>query len=495
MRWPRHATPAVLVHAGFLVTAIAATVTYALADAAGRRMVYALVTAVPIITFLAALRAGRLPDRWPWRIAVGGLVLLAMSNLLWPTWITDHHLGRAEGSPADLVVATAHTVLLVGAGMALRRHVANDAAGTMDAAMIGLCCGGPLWEWVIRPNLVPGPSLPGQVMLLLDLLVLSSVAGVLIRMGMTAKKARGPLAYMVLCVLVTLLAIAAAVLTVHGTSLWTAEFMILGYLTLAAAPLHPAAPYCTIPQLSGGGAVCRPRFGWLGAALCVNPLIAAVQALTEKGADGLLLPLGTLMIIPLVLLRFRQLSAQRDEAERTLAHHASHDELTDLYNRRHIVGEIDRALDAVRRGELDGMALLLCDLDGFKPINDRLGHQAGDIVLQIVASRLAGCVRDGDVVGRLGGDEFLILCRGEPEQAVSRLRDRIPTALETPVRLRGAMVTVGVTMGWALAGPATTHDRDTMIGVADATMYASKAQRRRSAIGPCTGQIVVERTL
>ena len=217
--------------------------------------------------------------------------------------------------------------------------------------------------------------------------------------------------------------------------------------------------------------------------------------MVQYGADGLLLPLGTLMIIPLVLLRFRQLSAQRDEAERTLAHHASHDELTDLYNRRHIVGEIDRALDAVRRGELDGMALLLCDLDGFKPINDRLGHQTGDMVLQTVASRLAGCVRGDDVVGRLGGDEFLILCRGEPEQAVSRLRDRIPTALETPVRLRGAMVTVGVTMGWALAGPATTHDRDTMIGVADATMYASKAQRRRSAIGPCTGQIVVERTL
>jgi diguanylate cyclase (GGDEF)-like protein len=492
MRWPRRDSPAVLVHAGFLVTAVAATVTYALADASGRTIVYAVVTTVPIITFLAALRADHLPDRWPWRIAVCGLVLLASSNLLWPTWITGHHLGRAEGAPADLVVATAHLVLLLGSGAALRRHAANDAAGIMDAAMIGLCGGGPLWEWVIRPHLVDGASSLGQIMLLLDLLILSGVVGSLVRIGMTARKAGGPLSYMVLCALVTLLAIATAVLTVHGTSLWTAELMMLGYLTLAAAPLHPSAPYCTMPQPADSPAAGHPRLRWLGIALCVNPLIAAVQTIGQTGGKGLLLPVGTLVIIPLVLLRFRQLSRQRADAERTLAHHASHDELTGLYNRRHIVGEIDRALDEVGRGALDGIAVLLCDLDGFKPINDRLGHQAGDTVLQVVAARLAGCVHHDDVVGRLGGDEFLILCRGEPEQAVSRLRDRISRVLGAPVQLPEAVVAVGVTMGWAVAGPGAVLDREKLIGMADATMYAGKAQRRRNAAAHPVGQVALD---
>ncbi|MEV1289068.1 GGDEF domain-containing protein [Micromonospora sp. NPDC049679] len=490
MRWPHRASPAVLVHAGFLIVAVAATVSYALADASGRTVVYALVTAVPIITFLTALRAGHLPDRRPWRIAIGGLILLALSNLIWPTWITDHQLGRAEAAPADLMVATAHLLLLLGSGAALRRHATNDLGGIMDAAMIGLCSGGPLWEWLIRPYLAEEASPLGQVLLLLDLLILSAVVGVLVRIGLTAKKARGPIAYMLLCVVLTLSAIGLAVLTVHDAALWTAELMMLAYLTLAAAPVHPSAPYCTVPQPAATRAAGHPRLAWLGAALCVNPLIAAVQTLDGSGGQSLLLPVGTLMVVPLVLLRFRQLSAQRDEAERTLAHHASHDELTGLYNRRQIVREIDLALEQVGRGELDGIAVLLCDLDGFKPINDRLGHQTGDIVLQAVASRLAGCVRHDDVVGRLGGDEFLILCRGEPERALPELRHRIATVLEAPVQLPGTVVSVGVTMGGAVAGPGSALDRDTLIGLADATMYAGKAQRRPTGMAPSGDQIV-----
>jgi diguanylate cyclase (GGDEF)-like protein len=361
----------------------------------------------------------------------------------------------------------------------------------MDAAMVGLCGGGPLWEWVIRPRLVPDASPVGQVMLLSDLLILSGVVGSLLRIGLTAKRARGPLTYMLLCAALTLLAIATAVLTVHGTSLWTAELMMLGYLTLAAAPLHPSAPYCTMPQPARRPAG-NPRLGWLGTALCVNPLIAAVHMLRGDGSASLLLPVGTLMVIPLVLLRFRQLSAQRAEAERILAHHASHDELTGLYNRRHVVGEIDRALEEVRRGELDAIAVLLCDLDGFKPINDRLGHQTGDMVLQAVASRLAGCVRGDDVVGRLGGDEFLILCRSGREQEVSQLEDRISRVLGAPMQLPGTVVTVGVTMGSAIAGPDTILDRETLIGMADATMYAGKAQRGGNADGPSARQVAVE---
>ncbi|MGC9670872.1 GGDEF domain-containing protein [Planosporangium sp. 12N6] len=484
MRWPTRTAPAAIVHAGFLVTAGTVTVLYALAGDSGRTAMYALVTAVPIITFLTALRADHLPDRWPWRIAVGGLAMLAGSNLIWPTWITDHHLGRAEGSLADIAIATAHLIFLIGSGAALRRHAATDFGGILDAAMVGLCCGGPIWEWVIRPRLGDQGTALGQLLLLTDVLILCGVAASLARIGLTARRARGPLAYMILCSALTVLGIATAVVTVHGTSLWTAEFMMLGYLTLAAAPVHPAAPYCTQPQPTTRLTPCQPRFGWLGVALCVNPLIAAVQTLRGTDGQSLLLPIGSLLVVPLVLMRFQLLSTQRAAAERTLAHHASHDELTGLYNRRHIVAEIDHALEEVDRGDLDGIAVVLCDLDGFKPVNDRLGHRTGDAVLQAIASRLVGCVRRGDIVGRLGGDEFLILCRGEPEQAVQRLQERISDAIAAPVRLSGVTVTVGVTMGAAVAVPGSMVGRDALIGTADATMYAGKAQRRYHSTVP-----------
>jgi diguanylate cyclase (GGDEF)-like protein len=483
-----------MVHAGFAVTALTTTVAYALAGPEGRTVVYALVTAVPIITFVAALRGSHLRDRWAWYLAVVGLALLATSHLLWPDYIAGHHLGRAEMSPAALVIATAHALLMVASAAALVRHAKIDGGGIVDAAVMGLCAGGPLWEWVFRPHLVGDASSAGQTLLLVDMLLLTGVFGSLLRVAVTTRKVRGTYSYIFACLVVTILANVSAVLTVHGTSLWTAELMILGYITLAAAPLHPSAQYFTTPVATATRRPGQPRLAWLGAALCVNPLIAAVQAIRGGGGQSLLLPFGTLMVVPLVLLRFRQLSAQRAEAERTLAHHASHDELTGLYNRRHIVSEIDRALESVRRGELDGLALLLCDLDGFKPINDRLGHQAGDTVLQIVASRLAGCVRRGDVVGRLGGDEFLILCRGEPAQAVDQLRARIPTILREPMQLPGTAVTVGVTIGSAIvaADTDTTLDRDMLIGMADATMYAGKGRRGRNATARPAGQVTVE---
>ena len=182
-----------------------------------------------------------------------------------------------------------------------------------------------------------------------------------------------------------------------------------------------------------------------------------------------------------MLLRIRHLSAQRDRAEQTLAYHATHDELTGLYNRRHIAGEIDRALAEVERGTLDEVTILLCDLDGFKPVNDRYGHPAGDAVLREVGARLTATVRGDDLVGRLGGDEFLIVCRGGLGPQAAELTARITDAVGAPFRLPAGVVSVGVTTGLAQARAGLTTDRDVLIGLADAAMYAGKAARGRDA--------------
>jgi diguanylate cyclase (GGDEF)-like protein len=478
MRWPRAAAPAWPVHAVTAALLLGVGIAYAAAGPGGRPVVYTLVSGLPIVTFLAALASGHLPDRRPWLIAVVGLVLLFAGQLIWPGWMNGPHLGRAQGSTLDLMQSGAHMFFLVGTAAAIRRRASADPGGIIDAALFGLCAGGPLWEWVVQPYLPPQALPAGQTLLLADLLVLGGVIGCVVRIGLMARPGRGSLGYLLVTGVLTLAATVTGTLTAGPGTVWSAALMLSAYVTLAAAPLLPDAPSVTAPP--GTAQITRrQRLGWLAAALSANPLIAAVQVLRGNESASLLLPVGTLLVVPLVLLRFRHLSAQRDRAEQTLAYHATHDELTGLYNRRHIAAQIDRALAEVDRGALEEVTILLCDLDGFKPVNDRYGHPAGDAVLKTVAARLCAAVRGDDLVGRLGGDEFLILCRGPLDPDATALTARITEAVRAPVALPAGVVSVGVTTGLAQGRPGGTTDRDVLIGLADAAMYAGKAARGR----------------
>jgi diguanylate cyclase (GGDEF)-like protein len=303
------------------------------------------------------------------------------------------------------------------------------------------------------------------------------VMSCLVRIGVRSRKSRGPIAYLFATTTVTLAGEVCAVLTVHGSATWTSELMMVAYLAIGAAVLLPAAPQITFPTGRIRPATGEPPLAWIGAALCANPLMAAVLAVRGDDGTSLLLSVGSLLIVPLVLLRLKQLSEQRRQAERTLAHHAHHDELTGLYNRRHVTAKIDEALAELSAGDLEQMTVLLCDLDGFKPINDRFGHQAGDAVLRAVAARLSGAVGPADVVGRIGGDEFLVLLRGDDTDGVA---ERIAVLLHQPIPLGGTAVQVGVSIGAATAVRGADLDRDTFIGLADAEMYAVKADRRQA---------------
>ncbi|GGN62708.1 hypothetical protein GCM10010112_21170 [Actinoplanes lobatus] len=483
MGWPRATAPAWPVHTGVLGLSAAVVTSYALAGPGARTVIFALVTTVPVIVYLLALSARHLTDRLPWLIATTGMALLTLATLRWPDWISGHHLGRAEGGVADLAIAFAHLLFLIGTGIGLRRHGRKDAGGLIDAALIGLCAAGPLWEWLIRPNVVPDATLLGKTLLLSDLLLLSAVVGCLIRIGVTAPKSRGPVAYLMAAGILTMTAELVAVLTVHGSSVWAAQLMMLAYLCVAAGPALPSGPHITQPE-PGPAGVKHPPLGWLGAGLCANPLIAAVQAAQGDSPASVVLPVSTMLVVPVVVLRLRLLSAQRARAERTLAYQAHHDGLTGLYNRRHIVDRIDGELGSLEDGRLAEATLLLCDLDGFKPVNDRMGHQAGDIVLQEVARRLTAAVREQDLVGRIGGDEFLILLRGEYPGGGATVADRITASLGAPIEVAGTPVHIGVSIGTAVARAGAAVDREALIARADAAMYEVKAQRRLTATAP-----------
>jgi diguanylate cyclase (GGDEF)-like protein/PAS domain S-box-containing protein len=120
-----------------------------------------------------------------------------------------------------------------------------------------------------------------------------------------------------------------------------------------------------------------------------------------------------------------------------------------------------------------GGAVLYCDLDRFKPVNDDLGHRAGDELLRAVGRRIQGCVRAGDVVARLGGDEFGVLCEGADRQQAALLAERIRVAVLEPFQVMGGTARVGISIGVAHSA---VRIGDDVLEAADQALYQAKAE-------------------
>ncbi|EIV92896.1 bifunctional diguanylate cyclase/phosphodiesterase [Frankia sp. QA3] len=166
-------------------------------------------------------------------------------------------------------------------------------------------------------------------------------------------------------------------------------------------------------------------------------------------------------------------AALRFQMESEIRHRSLHDGLTGLPNRTALLDRLSRAL---RRADHDHrqVGVLFVDLDGFKAINDALGHQAGDDLLRTTATRLSHAVRPGDVAGRLAGDEFAVLCENVDGTAdLEAIADRVVTALAVPVRLLGRPVTLTGSVGLALSNP-DLSDAETLLNAADIAMYTAK---------------------
>ncbi len=178
-----------------------------------------------------------------------------------------------------------------------------------------------------------------------------------------------------------------------------------------------------------------------------------------------------------VLDRFHSETERRHDALQRMVELANHDPLTGLANRRRVFEFLRQALARADRTGMYG-ALLYIDLDGFKPINDGLGHEAGDQVLRTVAARLQELVRSADLVGRLGGDEFALLLEGmeEPDGAAV-VAQKVIHSLADPILLEGHIepVFVGASVGVvSFGGGADLPDIEALVRQADDAMYDAK---------------------
>jgi diguanylate cyclase (GGDEF)-like protein len=162
-----------------------------------------------------------------------------------------------------------------------------------------------------------------------------------------------------------------------------------------------------------------------------------------------------------------------------MTHLARHDLLTNLPNRGLLLDRVEHALQMSRRRSTR-ISLLFVDLDGFKPVNDRFGHAAGDAVLVDVAQRLSSCVRQSDTVARLGGDEFALLLEDVQPQEVNSACERILAALSRGAHVAGHQLSLSASIGVAFGDSSETAE--SMLRNADLAMYEAKSRGKNQYV-------------
>ncbi|MBW8329482.1 MAG: diguanylate cyclase [Thiobacillus sp.] len=249
------------------------------------------------------------------------------------------------------------------------------------------------------------------------------------------------------------------------SSTLSAEIIRSGQAQLAAPDAGERQPGLGRPDVG------RDSSNWLGVPLhakkgVIGALVVqssrADMRYTEKDIE--LLQFIAAQIAPAI---------ERKQMEAWLQHIAQHDPLTGLPNRELFHDRLQTALLLAERNQTR-LALLYLDLDKFKQVNDTLGHPVGDLLLQEAARRLRQCVRDSDTVGRVGGDEFMVLLNGIPlrEHALS-IAEKIRVAFDYPFELAGHSVHISPSIGIALY-PEQGDDYKQLIRDADEAMYDAK---------------------
>ncbi|MEI7673336.1 MAG: sensor domain-containing diguanylate cyclase [Deltaproteobacteria bacterium] len=237
------------------------------------------------------------------------------------------------------------------------------------------------------------------------------------------------------------------------------------------------ALYVSLPLiliLIGGG-------GWVFSSRAMRPLkklIAATQRVTTEGLDQRISDQGEDREFVELIEVYNHMLAELAKKQGELERMAHHDVLTGLPNRILLADRMQQALARARRSN-NRIALLFMDLDGFKPINDKLGHEAGDEALKEVSRRLLEVIRKADTLARVGGDEFVLLAADLENLIDDRARTLATKCLDAvskPMALRGAVCNLGVSIRIAFSDGKSSAD--TLLAAADKAMYEAKQKGR-----------------
>ncbi|MBW3605688.1 MAG: GGDEF domain-containing protein [Actinobacteria bacterium] len=437
------------------------------------------------------------------RAAAVGIALQLLTSL----W--NNQLGGSYERFGTLLDSAIRAALTAGTGVALvilfgsitRRRVrstGSDQTAIVDAGVISTAVGVLVWEslvvhlgatqWAVATAAIATAVVIAATALFARLLLLSSTR------TMPAVRLMGAalLLGMVVVVRFALDGMAGDPTRNH----WWELSLLLAFGTMVAAILHPSMRML----VDDGEPETLPSEGTVRAViLCLAVVVPAAVTLIRVttavwGASAgdwqtmLSVPpaVAGVVITSGVAWRLATLVREREETHRLLRHRSLHDDLTGLPNRAYLLERLEQRIASVRAQPRDGGAgfgLMFLDLDDFKSINDTYGHHAGDAVLVDVAHRLADTVRTDDFVGRMAGDEFVLLC-GRPSDAPSlhQLAERLRAAVEAPMPAEFGVVTPRISVGIVAVDHEAASARDavnTILRRADAQMYEAKRTARR----------------
>ncbi|WP_436529333.1 diguanylate cyclase domain-containing protein [Actinoplanes sp. HUAS TT8] len=460
---------------------------------------YALVTTVLVATYLAwpydlrqwpfllvtlgavqpavvhALRRAPVGARAPWWLMLVAMTLYNTGNVIWIWLATVGQQNTGDGSLAELFYSGGGLFLLIAAVALVRLRGRGDVGGVIDSVITAVAFGGVLWDALLWPVMTHHQEPAArQVSMFVGVMVVSGALGAMLRISLSAGRSvsvwlfTGGVALTLVGDVVSVLAVNAA----GERADWTNMVYLAAYAAVGCAAVHPSVGSAIAPGQAPQDDLSRGRMTFLGAMLALTPLVGGGRAMLGRPVDGTLIALSSAAVVPLVMVRIARLADQRRAAEQALHRLATRDSLTGLPNRAACLDHLSAALQP------DGPAVLFCDLDGFKPVNDRLGHAAGDELLIAVADRLRGCVRENDLVSRFGGDEFVLICQGP--DAIEAVTTRIAAMTAEPFTAGGEQVRIGVSVGAAEARPDDTVD--TVIRRADLAMYEAKKSKRVGAL-------------
>ncbi|HEY1034672.1 MAG TPA: EAL domain-containing protein [Pseudoxanthomonas sp.] len=322
--------------------------------------------------------------------------------------------------------------------------------------------------------LVSRPDLPMRLLCLGAVLMGAGIA-VMHYMGMAALRMQPGIDYDPLWFSLSIVIAVAA----SGAALWIAFHLRRGHrrhwMRLAAAVVMGFA--IVGMHYTGMAAARFPADSWCGAArdggvptqwLAVLVVVATVAIM------------GIALIVSVLdrqmHLRTRHLAISLARANEELVQAALHDPLTKLPNRVLLQDRIEQAIEKAKRKQ-ESLVVMFLDLDGFKSINDAYGHQAGDLLLAAVATRVRGLLRSQDTLSRLGGDEFVLVAPSTDPDDAAVVAQRILDAVALPIRAQGIDVQVTASIGIAMYPSDGVTERDLMAH-ADAAMYHTKDNGR-----------------
>ncbi|GIF18440.1 diguanylate cyclase (GGDEF)-like protein [Actinoplanes tereljensis] len=433
---------------------------------------FLVVTLSVLPPVVMALRRAPRGSQQAWWALLAGMIFYNVGNFIWIWLVTWGGRLSGDGSAADIFLTGGALGVLAAALVVIVQRGRGDVGGIIDSVITAVALSGLLWDTVMLPAFTAhNIPIEQQIGTFLSIFMMAGTLGAMVRISAGAGRELAPVRLLALGLGFSLVgSVSGALAFDDGVRAdWTNNVYLAGYAALGCAALHPAVSAVTTRGPKPVDDLTTGRLTFLGFMLALGPLVGGGRAMFGLPTDGVLIALSSAGLIPLVMVRIARLSTARREAERALHRLATSDALTGLPNRAACVDRIDQEL----RTDPAELAVLFCDLDGFKPVNDRLGHAAGDDLLVAVADHLQAGLREDDLVSRFGGDEFVVICRGPG--AVEAMSDRIRGLVGRELVAAGEKVRIGVSVGVAHAVPG---DRtDDVLTRADMAMYEAKKSK------------------